>query len=393
MNDWKEYSFSDLLLDESISYGIVQPGFHKEFDSIPIIRVNNIKNGKIKTDEVLKVDKEIESRYQRTRLVGGELLVTVVGSVGECAIVPEQLNGWNVARAVSVARIKDDFDKNFIRYAFQTDDIKFQMYGSTNDTVQPTLNLSSLKSLKFLLPDLTEQRSIASILSSLDDKIDLLHCQNKTLEAMAEALFRKWFVEEAKEEWGEGIISDFANHLKNAVHPQRNPLTKYHHYSIPAFDDNKTPVQELGEKIQSNKYQIPERSILFSKLNPHKDKRVWLILDEVAENSVSSTEFQIVKPKNDIHLNFLYGWLSYTENYNDIASGVGGTSGSHQRIDPLSIFSFRCPHVPIEILEGYNTIVNPLFSRQITNTQQLRILVKLRDTLLPKLMSGEMDLH
>ncbi|MBK9221923.1 MAG: hypothetical protein IPO16_07330 [Saprospiraceae bacterium] len=144
MNAWKEYEFSELLVDDSISYGIVQPGFPTS-DGIPIIRVNNIKNGKIDTDEVLKIDVEVEKKYNRTRLVGGELLVTVVGTVGECAIVPEKLKGWNVARAVSVARIKDGFDKRFIKYAFKTDDIIFQMYGNTNDTVQPTLNLSSLK--------------------------------------------------------------------------------------------------------------------------------------------------------------------------------------------------------------------------------------------------------
>jgi type I restriction enzyme S subunit len=180
MNEWKEIEFSQLLIDESISYGIVQPGSHTEINSVPIIRVNNIKNGYIKTEDVLKVSEEIERKYKKTRLKGGELLITVVGSVGECAIVPNKLIGWNVARAVSVARIKKDFDKRFIKYAFKTDDIIFQMYGNTNDTVQPTLNLSSLKALKLTIPPLPEQTAIASVLSSLDDKIDLLHRQNAT---------------------------------------------------------------------------------------------------------------------------------------------------------------------------------------------------------------------
>lgn len=145
MSSWKTIAFSDVLVDESISYGIVQPGSHTEINCVPIIRVNNIKNGYIKTDDVMKVSAEIEEKYQRTRLIGGELLITVVGSVGECAIVPGELRGWNVARAVSVARIKDSYDKRFIKYCFKSEDIKFQMYGNTNDTVQPTLNLSSLK--------------------------------------------------------------------------------------------------------------------------------------------------------------------------------------------------------------------------------------------------------
>ena len=88
MSEWINVKFSDVLVDESISYGIVQPGSHTEIDSVPIIRVNNIKNGYIKTEDILKVSSEIEKKYQRTRLSGGELLITVVGSVGECAIVP-----------------------------------------------------------------------------------------------------------------------------------------------------------------------------------------------------------------------------------------------------------------------------------------------------------------
>ena len=203
---WKEYKFSDLLLEESISYGIVQPGTHTEINSVPIIRVNNIKNGYIKTDDVMKVASSIEEKHKRTRLIGGELLITVVGSVGECAIVPNILKGWNVARAVSVARIKNEFDKRFIKYTFKTDDLIFQMYGNTNDTVQPTLNLSLLKELKFTIPPLQEQTAIATILSSLDDKIDLLHRQNKTVEQLAETLFRQWFVEEAERELGGGCV-------------------------------------------------------------------------------------------------------------------------------------------------------------------------------------------
>ena len=76
MSGWQEYQFADVLVDGNISSGIVQPGFHTEIDSVPIVRVNNIKDGKIKIEDVLKVSSEIEQKYQRTRLEGGELLLT-----------------------------------------------------------------------------------------------------------------------------------------------------------------------------------------------------------------------------------------------------------------------------------------------------------------------------
>ena len=389
MSEWKEVEFSKMLVDESISYGIVQPGAHTEINSIPIIRVNNIKNGYIKIDDVLKVEPSIEDKYKKTRLKGGELLITVVGSVGECAIVPDSLKGWNVARAVSVAKIKSEYDTRFIKYAFKTEDIIFQMYGNTNDTVQPTLNLSSLKTLKFNIPDFPEQTAIASVLSSLDDKIDLLHRQNATLAKMAETLFRQWFVEEGKDEWEMGKINDYAIHFKDSIHPQQNQAALYSHYSIPAFDNGKNPINELGQEIQSNKYKVPKNCILFSKLNPHKEKRLWLLQNEVGKNSICSTEFLIVLPKRKEHLYFLYEWLSLKENYNEIASGVGGTSGSHQRIAPNTIYDFQCPLVAMSLIENFNTQIEPLFQKQLSNQTQIYTLTALRETLLPKLMSGE----
>jgi type I restriction enzyme S subunit len=259
----------------------------------------------------------------------------------------------------------------------------------SGQSAQPNVNFEEIKSISIVLPPLPEQTAIASVLSSLDDKIDLLQRQNATLEKMAETLFRQWFVEEAKEEWEVGRIYDLAIHSKKSIQPQKNRTTLYYHYSIPAFDDGKNPVMELGQEIQSNKYQVPEYCILFSKLNPHKDKRVWLLQNEVDKNAICSTEFQVVLPKKKEFLYFLYGWLSLKENYNEIASGVGGTSGSHQRIAPETIYDFQCPLITEHVIKNFNSHIEPLFKKQLVNQTQIRTLTTLRDTLLPKLMSGE----
>lgn len=281
-------------------------------------------------------------------------------------------------------------------------DLKF-LYYSLKLCLQEFKHISQGTSTKFLtsvilnnfsisLPPLPEQIRIASILSSLDDKIDLLHRENKTLEAMAETLFRQWFIEEAKEDWKEGTIADFAEHYKASVNPRNNPIEMYYHYSIPAFDTGKEPILEQGENIQSNKYLVPKNCILFSKLNPHRDKRVWIMLDDIPDNAICSTEFQIVKPTNLEYLYFLYGWLTNKENYDEIASGVGGTSGSHQRIDPKTIFSYSCPQVDMKTIRNYNKCVESLFYKQRNNQQQIQTLIQQRDSLLPKLMSGEVKI-
>ena len=170
--------------------------------------------------------------------------------------------------------------------------------------------------------------------------------------------------------------------------PSKHPQMFFRHYSIPAFDNGKEASLEKGECIQSNKYIVPNNGILFSKLNPHKDKRVWLILDETENKAICSTEFQVIKPKRQDYLYFMYGWLTNKENYEEISSGVGGTSSSHQRIDPKSIFTFSCPDVDIDIIYSYNKIVMPLYYKQKLNQNQIVNLKEQRDRLLRKLMSN-----
>ena len=86
---------------------------------------------------------------------------------------------------------------------------------------------------------------------------------------MARTLFREWFVEEAKDEWEIGKVSDYAQHSKIPIKPYSTSETLFYHYSIPAYDSSKTPTQETGASIQSNKYLVLKNCILFSKLNPH----------------------------------------------------------------------------------------------------------------------------
>ena len=260
-------------------------------------------------------------------------------------------------------------------------------------SAQPGISVQTLSAQTITLPPIDEQKRIAGVLSSLDDKIDLLHRENATLEALAETLFRHYFIENPDPEWKEGKVSDIAIHCKDSINPQKHFDEIFSHYRIPAYDNGKRPTEEQGQNIQSNKYVIPQNCILFSKLNPHKDKRVWLMLDDVQPNAICSTEFQIVKPQNDQWLYFLYEWLTYKENYDEIALGVSGTSGSHQRIDPKVIFENECPIVDDSTIEQYNAKVKPLFEKIKTNQQQILSLTAQRDTLLPRIMIGEVKIN
>lgn len=366
MSGWREVKFSEVLMDEAISYGIVQPGPHTEEHSVPIVRVNNIKNGKVSTHEVLKVSKEVAQKHKRTRLEGGELLITVVGSIGDCAIVPKELKGWNVARAVSVARIKEDFDKRFIKYCFKLEDLKFQMYGNTNDTVQPTLNLALLKDLVLRAPLLPEQESVANILSSLDDKIDLLHRQNKTLEAMAETLFQHWFGDDASTDWPSGRVEDL--------------FVLQRGYDLPSQDriDGPYPiVTSSGLSGSHVDYKVKPPGVVTGRSGLLG--KVFLVQEDFwpLNTSLYVKEFKRGTPI------FTHLFLKTM----DLPAFNAGSAVP--TLNRNHVHAHTVPLPPSELIARFESTVEPLFRKIHRNVAQIASLEKLRDTLLPRLMSGE----
>lgn len=387
MSEWKEFEFSEFLVDESISYGIVQPGPDVRTDSVPIIRVQNIKNGVIDTSDVRHVSKDVEKKFYRTRLQGGELLITVVGSIGETAIVPESLKGWNVARAVSVARIKNSFNKIFIKYLFATEDAIFQMYGNTNDTVQPTLNLKELKKLVFNLPDQPEQDKIASVLSSLDDKIDLLHRQSQTLEQMAETLFRQWFVENPNPDWDERPLSDFGQIICGKTPSKKK--TEYFDGEYPFIKipdmHGKTFVFDTQDSLSEEGFLSQKKKALPAKsINVSCIATVGLVTMN-AFPSQTNQQINSIIPDED----FRYYLYCEMKNSYDLlhAMASGGTA-------TLNLNTGNFSKIPVlepgeDSLERFNQLVTPMFDKIFKNQTQIRTLTALRDTLLPKLMSGK----
>jgi type I restriction enzyme S subunit len=390
MSEWKECKLSDICTD--ISYGYTESAVVEPIGP-KFLRITDIVPNQINWTNVpyCKSTNEITEKY---RLEIGDIVIARTGATTGYNKIIKKLDYKAVFASYLIRyrinrKIADPF---FIGHVLQSSIWMDYVNAIAGGSAQPGANAKQLGSFEIILPPLPEQKAIADVLSSLDDKIDILHRQNKTLEAMAETLFRQWFVEEASDDWEEGDINYYALHLKTSIQPQNNPQIEFFHYSIPSFDKKKQPVMECGFEIQSNKYCLEKNCILFSKLNPHKDKRIWLLQEEVEENSICSTEFQVIKPNNIKYLYYLYGWLSYKQNYLEIASGVGGTSGSHQRIDPATIFSYMCPIVPVKIIENYNEHIIPLFKKIYINQAQILTLEKLRNTLIPKLMCGEIKL-
>jgi type I restriction enzyme S subunit len=296
-----------------------------------------------------------------------------------------KFNAYQRTYLISIREI-NHHDYKFLFYSLKLQLSNLEQV--SHGTATKYLTLPILNGIPFLHPPLPEQKAIAAVLSSLDDKIDLLHRQNKTLEAMAETLFKQWFVVEAREEWEEYAISDFAEHIKINIVPSKNMDTLFHHYSLPAYDLGQKPTVELGSEILSNKFKVVENSILVSKLNP-RFPRIWAISSLHNQVAICSTEFQVLKPKNEKVFGYLYFLLHSNDVTEELTMASSGTSGSHQRVKPEDIFNVKTLLPSVSLAEKFSIQVLPNIKKIEANRVQIQTLETLRDNLLPKLMSGE----
>ncbi|MGN9714434.1 restriction endonuclease subunit S [Acinetobacter variabilis] len=396
-NDWEVVALDQIKSDEKKA--LISGPFGSNISAkyftptgVPVIRGNNLSLDvftRFKENGFVFVSPE-KADELGTWAQADDIIFTAVGTLGQIGLLSDNQDYPRYIISNKQIRLRLNQEKvtpQFVYYWLASDLMQEVIEQRNTGSSVPLINLGVVKSLLIPLPPLPEQKAIASVLSSLDDKIDLLHRQNKTLEAMAETLFRQWFIEEAIEDWEELSVSDIALHVKDNVNPSKDPLGTFYHFSLPAFDSGQKPTRELGSEILSNKYRVSKNSILVSKLNP-RVPRIWLV-SNVEDNYVCSTEFQNLKPKVTAHLMFLYSLFNSRDVIDELTMSASGTSGSHQRVKPEDMLNitFRTPS--LDYLEQYSSLIAPSMQKVASNKQQIQTLENLRDTLLPKLMSGE----
>ncbi len=263
----------------------------------------------------------------------------------------------------------------------------------SGQSAQPGLSVKTLAKQIIELPSLEVQNKVVAVLSSLDSKIELNEKVNDNLEHQAELLYHERFETVDRDKlpvgWRIVRLGDVATISKKSFNPAKEPEILLEHYSIPAFDEAHFPVFELSTAIKSNKFIIDKSCFMISKLNP-TTKRVWKPYCLTA-NAVCSTEFIVYKAKSQEITNFLYSVIDSASFSDFMCSHVTGSTGSRQRTTPSDTLAFELVLPNAEEIAEYQGIVSPMFEQIKCNAIENDRLKRLRDSLLPKLMSGEID--
>jgi len=279
----------------------------------------------------------------------------------------------------------------YAAYYFRSPLFRRNVTSMSSITTRASLNNEMLSALTIRLPGPTEQRAIGSCLKSLDAKIDLLHRQNKTLEAMAETLFRQWFVErrpedlegEAEEGWEEGTLADVAMNIRDGVQVGAfNADDRY--VALEHIDRRRIALQQYGSSadVASNKYRFRANDILFGKLRPYFHK---VCLASFA--GICSTDVLVIRPKRPELLYYCLFAFFQDDVVEFANAGSGGTRMPRTSWSDLSQYGISLPSG--EKLNEFNNVVKPMMDKLQENIPQTATLTVLRDMLLPKLMSGE----
>ncbi|GAB3369638.1 restriction endonuclease subunit S [Lysobacter rhizosphaerae] len=321
-------------------------------------------------------------------------------------------------------RVPNRVAPEFARYYFRSPTFRQDIYSMSSLSTRASLNNEMLERLTITFPTYNAQRVIGNTLGALDERIDSLRQTNATLEAIVQALFKSWFVDfdpvrakaEGREPEGMDAVTaalfpsefedselgpipmgwrcvrfgDVATQSKGSINPGARPEQKFEHYSLPAFDAGQLPLSEGGEAIKSNKTPVPSGAVLVSKLNPHIP-RIWFVGD-VAENSVCSTEFLVWAPKPGIGSTFVYCLASSLAFNSVMRQLVTGTSNSHQRVKPDQLAEVQVAAISDSSAVAFESIAAPLLRQVERNRQRAATLAQLRDTLLPRLISGKLRL-
>ena len=375
MEEWKECKL------EEISKNITDGTHSTVIDDISgnyfLLSCKNVKNGIIQiSNSERKINKEtFEKLRKRTKLEKDDILVTTVGTIGEMAIITDHNPHYEFQRSVGIIKPnKDIVDPKFLYYSLKNE--LPQIMNRTLGAVQQCLFLGDIKQLSIKLPPLPSQQKIAAILSSLDNKIELNNKINTNLEQQAQALFKNWFVDfepfgdKMPEEWKVGKLSDIAE-----ITSGKRPPMKQSDFS----KDVSIPLVGAASVMgYTNQVLYNEPILITGRVGTHG------VIQRFSTECWPSDNTLVVKSQ---YYEYVYQIMCNID-YDNMNRG-----STQPLITQSDLGKVECIIPDEENLNKFEQLASILFSKFHENQQENQKLTNIRDTLLPKLMNGEIDLE
>lgn len=349
----------------------------------PYIRITDLENNHIIKDQLQYITDDAFQSISKYIVNSNDVIISIVGSIGFVAKIDNDLNNANLTENCVKLVNLNNLDSKFLYYYLVSRLGQYEIFKNTVGAVQKKLPIYGVQNIQISLPPLSEQQAIATVLSSLDDKIELLREENKTLETVAQTIFKEWFVKfnfpgstgkmidsklgEIPEEWRVGKYSDLVDVITGKGIKKQDLNSKGQYQVLGAN----------GEIGKTNKYLFDEDLILTGRVGTlgtiyfSRDK-VWI-----------SDNVLISKPLEKINYYYAYFQL---KRINFESLNRGSTQPLITQTDLKNVEIIIPSNV---IFIKWHDLSSSLFNKVFNNNSQIQTLSKIRDILLPKLMRGE----
>ena len=395
MTEWKEYKLGEIADVQTGPFGSQLHMSDYQDEGTPIITVEHLGDNRIIHNNLPLVGEKDKNRLKKYVLAEGDIVFSRVGSVDRRAYVSANEDGWMFSGRCLRVRPTQEVDSKFLSYYFGLEDFKETIRRIAVGATMPSINTTILSNVVIPLPPIDTQQRIASILSSLDDKIDLLHRENKTLEAMAETLFRKWFIEEAKEDWEEVSLEYVCERITDGSHYSPESVESglpmasvkdMEDWGINLNSCRKISKEEFDKLVSAD--CLPQvNDILIAKDGSYL-KHIFVV--NKMQEVVILSSIAIIRPNGLYHpylLSLLLKLDSIKEELKNIVTGA-----VIPRIVLKDFRKFPIILPPKEKQEKALLFIEPIMKKCFYNREQIQTLTQTRDGLLPKLMSGEVKI-
>lgn len=387
MGEWKEYKLGEII--KIVGGGTPKTSECRYWNgNIPWLSVVDFNNDRKYVYETEKhISIEGLNNSSTKILSKGDIIISARGTVGAMAMLGKDMAFNQSCYGIQPTKL---VDRDYLYYLLfsSIQELKHNSHGGVFDTI----TRDTFDTIEILLPPLSEQKRIASILGSLDDKIDLLHRENETLETMAETLFRKWFIEDAKDEWEEGTLDDILS-IKGGT----TPSTKEPKYwngkiawtsprdvtslnGIYLFDTDRKITEDGLKQISSG--LLPAGTLLMSSRAP-----VGALAYAEIPLAINQGYIAIIDNKG-YSKEFIYLWLKL--NMDLVRSYSNGSTFMEISKSAFKALNIQIP--PQKNVEDFSKIIKPLFNKIKLNEQQIINLGRIKNKILPKLMSNELKI-
>ncbi|MBP7388775.1 MAG: restriction endonuclease subunit S [Chitinophagales bacterium] len=388
MNNWKEYKLGDVATIVDCEHKTAPLVEYSDFISV---RTSDISGGKIDFDKCNRISFETyEGWTKRLQPKEGDIILAREAPVGEVGLVTKNKKVCLGQRTVLI-RVDDRLINNdYLLYYLVNPVVKNDLISRSTGSVVEHLNVKDIKNFDLKVhSEIKEQIIVADLLSSIDNKIDLLHRQNKTLEQLAETLFRQWFVED---KW-EGSLSEYVKVQGGYAFKSKDfkevgfaGVIKITNISMEFVDIEKSDfVDENVIKNLDKRFKIKSGDFLIAMTGAEIGK---IGIVEKTEKELWVNQ-RVGKLETKVPYGNIIGYLALksVEGQDHIINACSGSA--QENISTTGIEEMVFAKYDYEKANSFGEQAQPFFDKIIFNLNQIRTLTQLRDTLLPKLMSGE----